>query len=380
MTIDKKWLNQHIHETLDSQHAIEKIFKANAQTEGVEPGYHIVYTNSLGERIVLTGQPLGGNLQEAKEGLLEWLVKKQKPADAKSDLDKTQVQDEPKKQKPTEDAPKESKNRKNKSQIYLKGRQAALDFLYRTFPKCFLPPGTKKIKVLAVGIGQELANIELPPGILAHNIKAALGLYCNLPRYVSLKKKIGTPRINLEGEVVGAVTEDEVKRYWEGRGKPYWGNNPPWKAVREAEKRETERNRKIRKKVLRKPQKPVQSEPQKPMTEQQRTAKVEITSLKITLPLTPEMVPRDILPPPGTPGGAKMKVFWDIVLTTGDKTETYKVGFAVKNYHKVLDTMAKCEADEKEYLVLLQGKLMAGGIIESAGLSVQVKTPKVVNS
>jgi hypothetical protein len=102
---------------------------------------------------------------------------------------------------------------------------------------------------------------------------------------------------------------------------------------------------------------------------------IEVQSLKITLPLKPDQVPRNILPQEGAPGTAKMKVFWDLVLA-GQEEQVYHVGFSVKNYRKCLKTLEQHEAAGNECIVLLQGKLVNGEAVESAGLSVQVKTPK----
>jgi len=93
--------------------------------------------------------------------------------------------------------------------------------------------------------------------------------------------------------------------------------------------------------------------------------------------LKPEQVPRDILPEVGTPGTAKMKLFWDVVLVAdGQEEKVYRVGFSVKNYRKCLNTLVQHETEGRECIVLLQGKLVNGGLIKNGGLSVQVKTPK----
>jgi len=97
-------------------------------------------------------------------------------------------------------------------------------------------------------------------------------------------------------------------------------------------------------------------------------ARINVNSLKITLPLKSEQVPRDIVPPECEPGAAKKKVYWDIVLVGSDDQakQIFTTSFSVKNYRKCLKALAQHEA--------------AGGVVKRSfkTASVQVKAQKSV--
>jgi len=337
MNVDKKSLNKQLCEKLDHQYEIDKFLKKRAKEKGIDPGYHIIYTAN-GEQSILTSKPLGENLQEAKAGLELWLASNPIPFKKKSF-----------------ESPPLTKKRP-----YLRVK-AALEFLSVTFPKCFVH--REEIScAFEVGIRKKLlARLEnkLPEGMDLVDIKKALGFYCSLPKYNVARSKEGNPRINLEGEVVGEVTAEEVKLSLNRRNKPekFVQDKVPVVVV--------SKNSNLKKSGAVMPK--------------NQSARIEVQSLKITLPLKPSQVPRDILPSEGTPGTAKMKLFWDVVLV-GQEEEVYRVGFSVKNYRKCLKTLEGHEAEGRECVVLLQGKLVSGGVIEDGGLSVQVKTPKIDKS
>ncbi len=297
----------------------------------------MVYTASArGEQSILTQKPLGENLSKAKEGLEAWLAENPIP-----------VENAP--EKPTTEKTPEILTQKQSDYLRIK---AVLEFLCATFPKCFVPYKSKEpIRALAIGIRKTLLDAvgdKLPEGMVRRDIREALRVYCSFPKYNVARNQVGNPRINLEGEVVGEVTEEEVRRFFEVR-----------KANQLAQKLEKKR---------------VNSKEE--VIPDNQKARIEVSSLKVTLPLKPEVVRRDILP--SGPGSAKMKVDWEIALTasSGQKEPVYRVAFSVKNYRKALKTIDQCEAEGQECVALLQGKLKSGFSIEEAGLSVQVKTPK----
>jgi hypothetical protein len=183
---------------------------------------------------------------------------------------------------------------------------------------------------------------------------------------------VGNPRINLEGEVVGEVTEEEVKLFWDNRKKQRKSQQSP-KSTFDKKPPEKQGQKSVRDKAPVSPKRSIlKLKKSGAIMSNNQAARIEVQSLKATLPLKPAQVPRDILPPEGTPGGAKMKVFWGLVLA---EKQVYRVGFSVKNYRKCLKTLDQHEAAGSECIILLQGKLVNGGLIEDAGLSVQVKTP-----
>ena len=105
--------------------------------------------------------------------------------------------------------------RKRRIEKLMQKKKAAFEFLCATFPKCFVPSDSEEaIKPLAIGTGKmilETVQDKLPEGITEFHIKKALHKYCRSPKYQKTISKAGTPRINLQGEEVSQVTEEEVK-------------------------------------------------------------------------------------------------------------------------------------------------------------------------
>jgi sRNA-binding protein len=358
MNIDKKWLNKLLRETLSTQYEIEKFLKTRAKEKNISPGYHIIYTApESGEQSILTSEPLGVNLQQAKAGLENWLA----------------VNPTPKKSAPSKpSAEKTPENLSNQQKRYLR-LNAAFEFLCATFPKCFVPRGSSEpIRAFAVGFRNKLFEAvkdRLPEGMSRDDIRRALWVYCHSFKYNAAKSKEGNLRINLEGEVVGSVTAEEVKLFLDSRKKSR-------KSTLKRPSKEGEKSVQKKIPVAVVNNKEVTFPPKRPILKLKKSgvpnnqsARISVQSLKITLPLKPEQVSREILPKVGTPGTAKMKVFWDLVLA-GQEKQVFRVGFSVKNYRKCLNTLEQHEGSE--CIVLLQGKLVNGGVIESAGLSVQV--------
>ncbi|OAD19055.1 Fertility inhibition FinO-like domain protein [Candidatus Thiomargarita nelsonii] len=269
----------------------------------------------------MTSKPLGENLQEAKTGLELWLASNPIPLKNES----------------LESPPLTKKG----PDLRVK---AALEFLSVTFPKCFVLR-EENFCAFEIGITKKLfSRLEnkLPEGMVLGDIKGALRFYCNLPKYNMARSKEGNPRINLEGEVVGEVTAEEVKLFLNPRKK---------------------QEKFVQDKV--------------PVVVVSKKTKLKKSGAVMPKTLKPEQVPRDILPEVGTPGTAKMKLFWDVVLVAdGQEEQVYRVGFLVKNYRKCLNTLVQHETEGRECIVLLQGKLVNGGLIKNGGLSVQVKKAK----
>jgi len=312
MNVDKKGLNKQLREALDHQYEIDKFLKKRAKEKGIDPGYHIIYTAN-GEQSILTSKPLGENLQEAKTGLELWLVSNPIPLKKKS-LENLSLT-------------------KKWPDLHVK---AALEFLSVTFPKCFVLR-EENFCAFELGIRKKLlARLEnkLPEGMDLVDIKKALRFYCNLPKYNVARSKEGNPRINLEGEVVGEVTAEEVKLFLNRRKKP---------------------------------EKFVQDKVPVVVVSKKTILKLKKSGAVMPKTLKPEQVPRDILPEVGTPGTAKMKLFWDVVLVGEGEEEVYRVGFSVKNYRKCLKTLEQHEAAGRECVVLLQGKLVNGGGLRMGG-------------
>lgn len=91
-------------------------------------------------------------------------------------------------------------------------RMKALAFLQERYPNAFRAPG--EIKPLEVGIkGKLVADIQsqLPEGVSMRAIYVALHYYCCTKEYKKIRKMVGTPRINLAGEITGQVTEADLE-------------------------------------------------------------------------------------------------------------------------------------------------------------------------
>lgn len=224
----------------------------------------------------------------------------------------------------------------------------ALDFLRQKYPNTFRPPG--EVKPLQVGIWRKISEElkdNLPENLSLRALHNALGYYCNSKEYRAAQKILGNPRINLAGEIAGEVTKEHIAMNGMVR-RP--------KAT------------KATKKVINSPaQEKAQEKENNSMT-----ATVPMKSLKVTLPLKPEQIPKDILPKEGAPGAAKARVTWNIELEN-DPPLVVQVSFPVKNYRKILKTIDETQG---EVVILLQGRLLGNGIIDGAGLTVQVRKPK----
>jgi hypothetical protein len=103
--------------------------------------------------------------------------------------------------------------------------------------------------------------------------------------------------------------------------------------------------------------------PPLPMVE---TVMLKISALKVSLLLTPEQVPWI----------GEMAKAVDLKLDMGDK-RPITVSFSAKNYRRVRRQVDELLRQGHQVVILLQGRLVAGGRIEGAGMAVQAKAPKV---
>jgi sRNA-binding protein len=91
-------------------------------------------------------------------------------------------------------------------------RIQAMAFLRERYPNTFHAPGEEK--PLEVGIkGKLIAQVKdnLPQGVSLRAIYVALHYYCCTKEYKKARKTVGTPRLNLAGEVAGQVTEADLE-------------------------------------------------------------------------------------------------------------------------------------------------------------------------
>lgn len=97
---------------------------------------------------------------------------------------------------------------------------------------------------------------------------------------------------------------------------------------------------------------------------------IEVASIKVSVPIEGSKLPRDILPPEGSPGSAKALVNLQVkagglVLTAALKAKSYR------------DVLSKVDASPHGAFAVLQGKLKdADGVLIDAGFTVQPIVPK----
>jgi ProP effector len=88
----------------------------------------------------------------------------------------------------------------------------SLKWLKDTFPKAFVN-STTKVTALKIGIGQDIIEYVKSKADVPHSltsIRKALSLYTHNFRYLSASAKVGNPRIDLTGTVVGQISEEQA--------------------------------------------------------------------------------------------------------------------------------------------------------------------------
>lgn len=86
-------------------------------------------------------------------------------------------------------------------------RRKSLDYLYATYPKCFIGKNKKPLKIgihknVFADLPKEFTKLE------KKHLKKAIQYYCNNIFY--LKEIVtGTPRIDLNGNIVSQITDKE---------------------------------------------------------------------------------------------------------------------------------------------------------------------------
>lgn len=93
--------------------------------------------------------------------------------------------------------------------IATKNRLVVADFLLKTFPKAFSPENPKPLKI---GIHKDILehNLTMDGTLLSSEaIREALGWYCRRYPYLKATSRDNAQRIDLNGQAVGAVAENE---------------------------------------------------------------------------------------------------------------------------------------------------------------------------
>lgn len=98
---------------------------------------------------------------------------------------------------------------------------------------------------------------------------------------------------------------------------------------------------------------------------------IEVPSIKISVPIHGTLLPRDILPPEGSPGSAKASVTLQIKAGELELSAIIRA----KSYRDVLN---KIDSSAHGAFAVLQGKLAGAREILEAGFTVQPIVPKEI--
>ena len=101
---------------------------------------------------------------------------------------------------------------------FIKKRKKALRYLSRRYPRAFR--WGDRILPLEIGIDKKLLidvkrDLDRPGDVSLRMILKALRYYIGKKQYQAALRVEGNPRVNLQGEMVGRVTPEEVKLHME---------------------------------------------------------------------------------------------------------------------------------------------------------------------
>jgi sRNA-binding protein len=196
------------------------------------------------------------------------------------------------------------------------------------------------LRPLAIGIDKDLlARVVVPDGMLAEDVKKdvrrAIRYLTQSNSYFRALRQPGAMRHDINGHPVEAVTPEQAE-YAASRLPGYKEPGNSTKTI-----------------------------PSRKISGNQEVVTVQVPAIKVSLPLRPDQL---------HPVGDAVKTV-DLSLDLGDG-KPFAVQFSGKNYRKALRQIAELQATG-EVIVIMQGRLIAGHRIEGAGLSAQVKAPKV---
>jgi len=270
------------------------------------------------------------------------------------------------------------------------------DWLFIQYPTVFR---IKNPLPLALGTGKEL-NKQLPDTITKNDFKAAMSWYCGRNQYLKAILK-GTQRINLQGELVGEISEldkSSAQERLDAKRKKYIEPKRPKPAAEPIEfipepevidmieviepvlpTEEVKPKKLALKRKVVEPVVEVIIEPTveiiTPVEVESKPAPVKVTNsnvavakgLKVTLVIEPASIP--------------------VIDSTGKKTVTLTIQVAntdikvttslsSKSYRKAMNSIEELGVDNCN--AILQGAMKKYGVIDDAGLVVQPK--KVANA
>lgn len=106
-------------------------------------------------------------------------------------------------------------------------------------------------------------------------------------------------------------------------------------------------------------------------------ASIPLKVLKVVAVIDGGDLPRDIIPPLGTPGSAKASVTFSLAVPAGEGGAPLElqVTTKVQAYRKALDAIDKAEHGA---VIAIKGAIRQAGILSDAGFDVQAKeSPKI---
>ncbi|EIJ41102.1 activator of osmoprotectant transporter ProP [Beggiatoa alba B18LD] len=222
--------------------------------------------------------------------------------------------------------------------------QEALNFLRERFPKAFFSQGEIKY-ALAVGIRQDISRYlkkpdgsnDLPEHLSFKRISAAICLYCHDSQYQTLIKTQGSKRVDLEGNIVGEVTAEQVSSFKERRKNPLQ----------------------------------VKSSAESAATDKY-TAVIPVRAVKVTLPILSSKLPKSLRQP-----SRKPEIDWQIELANPrGKPFSISTQITQKSQQRMLKTIQHYEQENKEAWVLLQAVLSSEQKLKNPQLLVVEKKEK----
>jgi sRNA-binding protein len=242
------------------------------------------------------------------------------------------------------------------------------EWLFKQYPSTFRVHNPIP---LALGTSKELIA-QLPESISKNDFKSAMSWYCGRKDYLKAILK-NTQRINLQGELVGEVTEFDKTSAKERLDNKDKKKTKPKENKPVVEKPvipepeviavpETIEPEPVKKTLSLKSKKTstAPTEEVKPMTN--TTSQATAKGLKVTLVIDPASLP-DI----DTTGMKKAPI--SIFISNGEITAITEIN--AKSYRKALSSIEEYGADNCN--VIIQGSMRQYGVIDDAGLVVQPK-------
>ncbi len=107
-----------------------------------------------------------------------------------------------------------------------------------------------------------------------------------------------------------------------------------------------------------------------------RRGRISVPSVKVTLPLRPDQLPRDVLPREGAPA-VSIELTIEVEAGDGNRPLAVRATFSSRNYRRAVKAIDELVGNAT---ALIQGRLTGNGELLDAGISVQPKAPAATGS